>query len=211
MINIKNIFITTGISVLFGFYSIYNILEYINGIDRLYMHRISELQIKLDESTNKYKSLEFDYMIINTELIKLHDRVKELEEKNEILDTFFNSDNSVDATNEENNIFNDEIICDEYCDLNNMIPKTRKDTMSSIDIINNIFETNKLETETDVLDMSCVEIINEVNTNSLKISSCSSRHNSFSNTESSRVTSRPRSISVTEVNWAGLTKKFLFG
>ena len=43
------------------------------------MHKISELQIKLEESNNKYKSLELEYIIINKELIELYDRVKELE------------------------------------------------------------------------------------------------------------------------------------
>jgi hypothetical protein len=209
--NIKNIFITTGISVLFGFYSFYNILEYINGIDRLYMYKISELQIKLEESNNKYKSLETEYMIINKELIKLYDIVKELERKNEILDTFFTSNNNVDTSYEEefNTSLNNQPICDEHCDLNSMIPKVRKETMSSIDILNSIFETD--QKESGILDMSCVEIINDISTNSLKLSPCSNRRNSFSSPEIPQVTLRPRSLSVTELNWAGLTKKFLFG
>jgi hypothetical protein len=47
----------------------------------------------------------------------------------------------VDTSYEEefNTLLNNQPICDEHCDLNSMIPKVRKETMSSIDILNSIF------------------------------------------------------------------------
>ena len=213
MMNIKNIFITTSISVLFGVYSIYNMLEYINNIEVYYSNKLEELQIRLDESNIKYENIDLKYKRVNKELLDLYNRVKELEEKNEVIDTIFNSNNNFDNFDNtyvsDNNLLKDQPICDAQCDFQSALPKLRKETMSSIDILHSIFEIEQKQNE--FLDMSCVEVVNDINKNSLILTPCSSRRNSFSNTEKAPVSSRQRSISVTDLNWAGLTKKFLFG
>ena len=57
IMSIKNVFITSGMTFLFGVYSLYNILDYINNIDLIYNQKLLDLQRKLDETDEHYNNL----------------------------------------------------------------------------------------------------------------------------------------------------------
>ena len=61
------------------------------------------------------------------------------------------------------------------------------------------------------LDYECVELLNIADINTVNLYPCSSRKNSLTNSEKDDTYIRTRSISISDVNWSGLTKKFFFG
>jgi hypothetical protein len=206
MMNIKNIFITTGISVLFGVYSIYNILEYLRILNNHRVKQINslrhlvndtntkykDLQMKHDELQKNYNELSTNYEKINKEINLLNIKIIELQEnKMKYTDTTATdidiyTNNSSYPENPTPNI-----ICDELCNLNNEIPRVHMETMNAIvdDIDKEFVESLYLDYESGV----------------------NSELSSLCNSEKSSIKSRSRSTSVTEINWGNLTKKFLFG
>lgn len=203
MMNIKNIFITTGISVLFGVYSIYNILEYLRILNNHRVKQINslrhlvndtntkykDLQMKHDELHKNYNELSANYDKINKEINLLNIKIAELQENKM-------KDNATDIDIYTNNISYPEnptpnIICDELCNLNNEIPRVHMETMNAIvdDIDEEFIESLYLDYESGV----------------------NSELSSLCNSEKNSIKSRSRSTSITEINWGSLTKKFLFG
>ena len=211
--NIKNIFITTGISVLFGVYSIYNLFDYMRSINRSCNKQLLLLQTDLDEINKKYKTIEFEYVKIKEEILILSDKIINLETINENKSVFLNSSNydvsdDYEADEEDNDCDDDdeedeekgkrkrncsfkpqiltESICNEKCYLKLATPN----------IITNesILETDKIN---DLLEYDCIEITNMFDSNSLPCSK------SF---YVNPMSIRSRSKSVTEVDW--LYKKF---
>jgi predicted nuclease with TOPRIM domain len=200
MMNIKNLFITTGISVLFGVYSIYNILEYLRILNNHRVKQINSLQHQVNDTNKKYNDLQIkhielqknynelsiSYEHINKELHMLQIKLLELQE-NKIDETYINSNNTLSESTPS-------IICDELCHFNSEIPRVHMETMNAINDIN-----------VDDIDVEFVESLNlEYECNNTEVSSlCGS--------EKSSIKSRSRSTSITEINWGGLAKKFLFG
>jgi len=201
MMNIKNIFITTGISVLFGVYSIYNILEYLRVLNNQRLKQINSLQQLVSDTNKKYSDLQVKYVElqknhhelsvsyekINIEIHLLNIKINELQE-NKTIDINLTTlqDNISDKMSDTINL-----VCDELCDLNTEIPRIHMETMNSInDDIDDEF------VESLSLDYDCSEA-GEVS--------------SLGNSEKGSIKSRSRSTSVTEINWTNLTKKFLFG
>ena len=198
MANTNKLFITTGISVLFGVYSIYNILEYLrilnnhrvrqlNSLKHQINHtnkKYNDLQIKHIELQKIYNDLSISYERINKELHIL--RIKLLELKENKMDDI-NSNNNDNLSESTSNI-----ICDELCQFNSEIPTVNTETMNSTIDIN-----------VDDIDVEFVESLNldyDCNTEV----SCGSKKSSANN-------SRTRSVSITEINWVGIAKKMLFG
>lgn len=206
MMNIKNIFITTGISVLFGVYSIYNILEYLRLLNNHRVKQINSLQHSLNDTNKKYNDLQIKYIElqqnyndlsisheqINKEIHILNMKIVELQE-NKMVD--------INITSTTNSIPDDTsiIICDEFCNLNNDIPRIHMETMNAL--VNDIDE----------------EFVESLSFTSLQEYDCSENGelSSLCNSEKGSITSsnnvRSRSTSITEINWGSLTKKFLFG
>lgn len=206
MMNIKNIFITTGISVLFGVYSIYNILEYLRVLNNHRVKQINSLQHLVNDTNTKYKDLQMkhdelqknynelstNYEKINKEINLLNIKIIELQE---------NKMKDIAATTTDIDIYTNNssyhenptpnIICDELCNLNNEIPRVHMETMNAIvhDIDEEFVESLYLDYESGV----------------------NSELSSLCNSEKGSSRSRSRSTSVTEINWGTLTKKFLFG
>lgn len=96
--NIKNIFITTGISVLFSVYSIYNILEYLRLLNNHHIKKINSLQHSVNDTNKKYNELQkkyndlsISYEHINQEFKLLHIKLIELQE-NKIDEIEINTD-----------------------------------------------------------------------------------------------------------------------
>lgn len=211
MMNIKNIFITTGISVLFGVYSVYNLLEYLRTLNNYHKKQINilEYQIKetnkkyidfhnkyftrLQELQKKYNQLLINYEYINQEVKILNNKISELQENKSnnitIPDTQASSPISND-TNSNNTFTHDIIICDELCDLNNNIPRIHMETMSDNNNIDNI--------DHEFFESLSLEYNNEL---------------SYSQNNSEKYSSKcsSRTTSVKDINWTTLAKKFLFG
>jgi hypothetical protein len=138
--NIKNLFITTGISVLFGVYSIYNILEYLRILNNHRVKQINNLQHLVNETNTKYKNLQMkyhelssNYEEINKEINLLNIKIAELQE-NKMKDTATNIDIYTNNSSYPENLTLN-IICDELCNLNNEIPRVHMETMNSINDI----------------------------------------------------------------------------
>jgi predicted nuclease with TOPRIM domain len=199
MMNIKNLFITTGISVLFGVYSIYNILEYLRILNNHRVKQINSLQhlvndtnkkyndlhIKHTELQKNYTELSINYQHINKELNMLHIKLLELQE---------NKINEIDINNDNTDPIVPGLYCDELCHFNSEIPRVNMETMNAINDIN-----------VNDIDVEFIESLSlEYECNNTEVSSlCGS--------EKSSIKSRSRSTSITEINWGGLAKKFLFG
>jgi predicted nuclease with TOPRIM domain len=198
MMNIKNLFITTGISVLFGVYSIYNILEYLRILNNHRIKQINSLQHVVSDTNKKYNDLQMkhnelqknynelliSYENINKEVNMLHIKLLELQE-NKIDEIDINTNNTSSESTPS-------FICDELCYFNSEIPRLHMETMNSINV-----------DDIDI-DVEFVESLNLEYDNNTEVSSiCGS--------EKSSIKSRSRTTSITEINWGGLTKKFLFG
>ena len=198
MMNIKNLFITTGISVLFGVYSIYNILEYLRILNNHRIKQINSLQHVVSDTNKKYNDLQMkhnelqknynelliSYENINKEVNMLHIKLLELQEnKIDEIEIDINTNHTSSASTPS-------FICDELCYFNSKIPRLHMETMNSINV--------------DDIDVEFVESLNLEYDNNTEVSSlCGS--------EKSSIKSRSRTTSITEINWGGLTKKFLFG
>lgn len=206
MINIKNLFITTGITLLFGGYSIYNILEYLRILNNYRVKQINsqqqhvndinkkydDLQIKYIELQTNYNELSIKYENINKELHILQIKVLELQ-KNKINETYIYCNDILSKSTPS-------IICDELCYFNSKIPRLHMETMGAINDINDINNINVNDIDTEF-----VESLNlEYNCNNRELSS-------VCETEKSSIKSKTRCTSITENNWGGLATKILFG
>jgi len=194
IMNINNIVITTGMSVLFSVYSLYNILEYLRTLNNYRVKQINNLQNMVNDTNKnynnlfkqyielqqKYDDLSISHVYINKELILLNLRLIELE------------GNKNSEININNNIVSlpepPSIVCDELCYFNSDVPRIHMETMNTINDIN--------------IDVEFVESLN------LEYKFDNTEDTSVCNSEKK---SRSRSTSLTEINWIGLTKKMFFG
>ena len=210
MMNIRHIFITTGISVLFGVYSIYNIIEYLQNIHYNRSKEISDLKLCMNDIKTKYTNLQSNYDNLKDEIIKTNHELSKLHLQISELHSLSNNISKEEPIEQDiqsetvSMIDTDEsIICDEKCDLNIDIPRLHLETMNS---------NNDNNVDLEFVGMSTFDYDHfqntDVNTNNLEGSIHSI--SSYTNTNSVK-TSRSRSGSVTDINWTGLTKKFLFG
>ena len=107
MLTFKNI--TTGISILFGVYSMYNIFEYLRIIERYRLKKTNnfykdktkydELQLKYTNLQKKYENLINEYQKIKGENIILNIKLFKLQDIN----------NSNDLNNIVNDVINDMV------------------------------------------------------------------------------------------------------
>lgn len=196
MINIKNIFITTGISVLFGVYSIYNILEYLRILNNHHVKQINSLQHLVNDTKKKYNDLQVQhvklkkkydklsvsYENINKEVTVLKIKLIELQET-KLVEIKIQSDNDNVSESTPN------IICDELCHFNLDIPKINMETINSIDNV-----------ECYDMDVVFFEYLNlEYDCNNVEVSS-------LYDSEKSSIKTSSKSTSVKEINWIGLVK-----
>ena len=225
MMNIKSIFITTGISVLFGVYSIYNLLEYLRVLNNDRVKQITtmqqlvnqtnkkynELRIKYSELQKSYSDLSMDNERINSEITSLNFKIMELQYNKPIDITIGCSRNNSSINNFESK---NDIVCDELCILNNEIPRIHMETMdkmitmpakeqmnSEVNVLLNDIDEEFIDSLS--LEYDCNEYRELTYNNSKLSSSCNSEKNS--------IKSRSRSTSITDINWGALTKNFLFG
>jgi hypothetical protein len=213
--SIKNVFITSGMTFLFGVYSLYNILDYINNIDLIYNQKLLDLQRKLDETDKHYNNLYVDFIKIKNEVDFLSSKIVIIEKKlterplycfSPNFDYYESSEddkksnesneskNTIRITSENNNLESNIILLIETVD-KNVDDKNVDDE-----------DVNKI-TEYD-----CVDMVNIADINTIQVSDCSSRKNSLTNSKFKKdPLYKSKSAYLSDVNWTGLMKTFLLG
>jgi uncharacterized protein YlxW (UPF0749 family) len=105
MMNIKNIFITTSISVFFGIYSVYNLFVFVNTLNNIHIKNMADSDKKYSELNNSYSELNNSYSELNNSYSELTKSYSELDNKyNELLrdvekNNMLNDDNMVNDDN----------------------------------------------------------------------------------------------------------------
>jgi len=215
IMSIKNVFITSGMTFLFGVYSLYNILDYINNIDLIYNQKLLDLQRKLDETDKHYNNLYVDFIKIKNEVDFLSSKIVIIEKKlterplycfSPNFDYYESSEddkksnesneskNTIRITSENNNLESNIILLIETVD-KNVDDKNVDDE-----------DVNKI-TEYD-----CVDMVNIADINTIQVSDCSSRKNSLTNSKFKKdPLYKSKSAYLSDVNWTGLMKTFLLG
>ena len=192
MMNIKNIFFTTSISIVFGVYSLYKIINHIHKLEIKHKNHVNNLNFLLEHSYVRYENIKVEYTKLKEEIVSLKDKIIILEKQ------LTNSANN----NDNNSLFISPLTsCDDLCELNNhnIAETVNAVELNIIDKINEIFlnqEDNNIRSEEHSYD--------NIETPP------PSKSSSFCDTEPS-ISQRKRSISVNDVNWINLTKKFIFG
>ena len=219
IMSIKNVFITSGMTFLFGVYSLYNILDYINNIDLIYNHKLLDLQRKLDETDEHYNNLYVDFIKIKNEVDFLSSKIVIIEKKlterplycfSPNFDYYESSEddkksnesneskNTIRITSENNNLESNIILLIETVDKN--IDKNIDDKNVDDEDVNKITEYD------------CVDMVNIADINTIQVSDCSSRKNSLTNSKFKKdPLYKSKSAYLSDVNWTGLMKTFLLG
>ena len=202
MTNLKSFFITSGITFVFGFYSIYNLYIYLKHIE--YNKKIYFLKKTVDNIETNNKKLEKNIALLMNKVLELENmHTENVVTKNVVTDNLQYNYNIIDPLLEpEENIY-----------LNNVeiIELIHKDNFLDYDCIEDIH----INYDSDDLDE--LDELNNVNKTGNNISESIVNNNLVLETEletvrnRSRSRSRSRSTSVTDVNWTSLTKKFIFG
>ena len=193
MMNIKTIFITTGISMLFGAYSIYNILEYIKYIQNNRIEEIEDLKCSIDDTNIKFTDLQKKYTHLQTKYDNLKNEFMKTRNEIENLNVLLykkdenHSDINANPINKADNI-----VCDELCNLNDEIPMNSKIELEFEDSLSVDYEYFK-----NLHNNSSIQAI-QASVNSEKIYRAKKDF-----------LERSRSRSMTDVDWVGLTKKFI--
>ena len=270
MINIKNIFVTTSISIFCGVYSLYNIIYYIQKVEMKHHNHVENLNKIIDDTYQKYENIKHEYLKMKDMIVSLNNKIIVLEDEinrqtiyNE-QKGFINKYHKINCDSiscdteslklseftEFTDTDNDNIVCDTLCKLNPDFPSIpNKISSNSLDTTfsDNFFNSNDIPTkeydnnlnEFNDIGKSYVftseesikklnEIFNDIgitlsninsNSNSktnLNIETMSeldiitpppSKNSSFCSLENNP---RKRSLSVSEVNWVDITKKFIF-
>ena len=226
IMSIKNVFITSGMTFLFGVYSLYNILDYLNNIDRIYNHKLLDLQRKLIETDKHYNNLYFDFIKIKNEIDFLSGKIVIIEKKlterplycfSPNFDYYESSEddkksneskNIIRITSENNNLEPNNVLLNENIDEN--VNKNIDEN------VNKNIDENVDEMVNKITEYDCVEIVNIADINTIQVSDCSSRKNSLTNSNlnlnlEKEPLYKSRSASISDVNWGGLMKTFLLG
>ncbi len=211
MLSLRQIFTTTGISILFGVYSIYNIIEYVRLNDKNIEIKVNRLKKTIVETNNKYidlktkfESLSENYYELNNEITNLNEVILYLRNEISILKKLNENTSKNMVLLETKQIVDDvindvvnDVFCDDICELSST-KSMSSHTMTSrtITSINPITPENSFASKLDEIclnnDIFDFEDVNVKNIDSLECSS---------------VKSQP----LTEINWLGLTKKMFFG
>ena len=252
IMNIKNIAMTSGMTILFGLYSLYNILDYLNNIETLYKYKILELQKNLDETDKKYKQLQFDFVNITDTLDNLNDKIiiveKKIVERQNYCFTpnyeFYDSSEDEKKLNKQDCQFTDYI----PKDMMNIIIKSENNNLEIVNVENvnkividnvennnleivNVENVNKIVIDNvkndntvlneyvenshtilnEYVEYDCIELSNINYINTLRVSQCSNTKDDLTDYEKADTSTRSRSLSLSDVNWANLMKKFLLG
>lgn len=194
MLNIRHILTTTAISILFGVYSIYNVIEYIKINDKNVNIKISKLSKQIDRADGKASDMNLKYALLHkkcsdmhVEIIKLHKIIDVLKSELEKHNNEKKVSNELVIMNDDNEhhlhllVETEEVICDEVCEANKVFDLTKQTMFSITDD-----KLNQHDYETVSVDLSDTSSITSA-------------------------TTRTRTPSLSEINWLGLARKFIVG
>ena len=235
IMSIKNVFITSGMTFLFGVYSLYNILDYINNIDLIYNQKLLDLQRKLDETDKHYNNLYVDFIQIKNEVDFLSSKIVIIEKKlterplycfSPNFDYYESSEddkksneskNTIRITSENNNLESNIILLIETVDKNVDKFFDDKNIDKNVDDKNvddkNVDDKNVDDEDVNkITEYDCVDMVNIADINTIQVSDCSSRKNSLTNSKFKKEPLyKSKSAYLSDVNWTGLMKTFLLG
>ena len=241
IMSIKNVFITSGMTFLFGVYSLYNILDYINNIDLIYNHKLLDLQRKLDETDEHYNNLYVDFIKIKNEVDFLSSKIVIIEKKlterplycfSPNFDYYESSEddkksnesneskNTIRITSENNNLESNIILLIETVDkhVDKNVDKIFDNKNIDDKNVDKIFDDKNIDKNFDdedvnkITEYDCVDMVNIADINTIQVSDCSSRKNSLTNSKFKKdPLYKSKSAYLSDVNWTGLMKTFLLG
>jgi hypothetical protein len=272
MNTLKNLFLTSSLSFILGFYSLCHIFIYFKRIEYAQQYnRKSFFQLN-----NTFEDIEIKFNKLQYEVVCLKDELSEIRDILSKLTHIDNSFISPVSSSETLDLSDDEIICDELCNINekyivpskitsyptiniNVDPSEfynpqlvddshiefseddelqknyNENIIPHVTISDNSYKSVSLETKISQSTSNSIESINKlksilgyqlVNTDDFSEDKCIVRSFSLSHEEvelnkiipedkessvSSKTSRVKRSHSVSDVNWVGLTKKFIFG
>ena len=226
MMNFKTLIISTSLSVFFGIYSIYGLMLYLEKLyesEKYYKSEIDTLKKaiininnkydetnkKYNETNKKYYNLLIDFQKINRDINILSNNITNLEtNKIELI-------NCVSSSMYDTSL---EDIMEDITDKNNVICNAKLETPKiNIGLINLINHNNE-ELTKDVEELRKVKenvpiIVKNDNMYNIVLENDNGfeiLENAHSNNEHI-IKSRSRGTSISEINWAEVTKKFIFG
>lgn len=194
----KNIFITGGLSIIFGVYSLYSLINYLNTIKENQTKELMLLKGLIVKTNKKYNDLEHKYFQIvsviektTNEIISLNQKLILLEGRLEthVSNIVIEEGEGVsdDIVSETSYYKMDPTVCNDLCEFNKRFPKLHFESESDSD---NVSENIKIDTvRIDHNYVSSKYDDNDVN----------------NNTNSTIYTSKDNDI------WSGITKKIFFG
>lgn len=207
--NIKTFFISASLSLLFGIYSIYGLITYLEKSEKHYKDEIHNLKKTITVINKKYDETNKKYGILLLELEKTKDAIDILSKNITKLET-----NKIEIQNCINNESSLEDIMEDLIDNSKIICNA---IISNPIISNAIIDISKLNLDLkDETNDIINDVINDIINN---ISQGVEEHNDhefeiletdISNNEHI-IKSRARGTSVSNINWAGAINKFIFG
>lgn len=214
--NLKTLIISTSLSVFFGIYSIYGLMLYLEKLDELeksetyYKREIDSLKTairdidkKYDETNEKYNDLFITFQKIKTDIDILSNNITNLEtNKMELINCISSPIPIYDSSLEdimEDAIDHNKILCNAKIN----IPKL------NFDVIKVTHNNEELKDNTDI-SLSLTKNVHLEDTN--KESNFEEHEFEILEQGSEHIIrSRARGTSVSDINWAAVTKKFIFG
>lgn len=223
--NIKTLFISTSLSLLFGAYSIYSLMVYLEKTEKHYKDEIQTLKKtitiinkKYDETNKKYSALLVELEKTKSTINVLSENITNLEANKIEIQNCAKPDSSLEDLMEDI-IDNSKIICNAIISnpiITNAItdlPKLNAVLLSPQQLTNDDAK-NGVKDELKIMDEIINEIINDISKN-LVIEEHGDHEFEILDTSISTnehiVKSRARGTSVTDINWVAATKKFIFG
>ena len=220
IMSIKNVFITSGMTFLFGVYSLYNILDYINNIDLIYNQKLLDLQRKLDETDKHYNNLYVDFIQIKNEVDFLSSKIVIIEKKlterplycfSPNFDYYESSEDDKKSNESKNTIRITSENKNSESNIMLLIETVDKNIDKNIDD-KNIDKNVDDEDVNKITEYDCVDMVNIADINTIQVSDCSSRKNSLTNSKFKKEPLyKSKSAYLSDVNWTGLMKTFLLG
>lgn len=232
--NIKTLFVSTTLSILFGIYSIYGLIDYLEKMEKLekyYKDEIHYLKKQITNINKKYDETNKKCNDLLVELNKTRDKIDTLSNniikiktnKIELLDC--HSDNPIYYDSSLENIIEDNnIICNAIVD----IPKINLEVIKLFDDAiydsddNDDDDDSEESDDTDDHQSQHNSILSTINDgiNGVELDNVNKKfieENEFEILEDDCynnehiIKSRSRGTSISDINWAAVTKKFIFG
>ncbi len=194
--NVKTIIISTSLSLLFGVYSIYNLMWHLDKTkdsEKYYKEEVDALKISIININEKYNDLLIEFQKIKVNVDILSKNITNLETNKIELISCVSSPryhNSLEDIIEDISDKN-KIICNAQIN----IPKLNLGLINLVHDNDNDNENDNENSEVkEIKQDQEFEILEQDYVNNVNI-----------------VRSRSRGTSITDINWSAATKKFIFG